>query len=147
MIHNLTVWGRVTASRLSRLMNVLTKSWEQSHKNWRASATPLYVSLGLLDSRNIFKYDIGNCICKLLRHVNQFNTLTNTAVTCNTRASEQRYLEASLALSTDSEQSLLIAGLLLTMLFLLQCICASLMTHLSSIIKKYLWSFNELEWG
>ena len=42
--------------------------------------------------------------------VNQFSTITYRNVTYNTRASDQRYLEVPLALSTHSEQSILIAG-------------------------------------
>ena len=80
------------------------------HTNRRASAAPLYISLGLLNLRHIYKYAVGNCVYKLLSHGTQSSTLTHRNVTYNTRASDQRYLEVPLALSTHSEQSILIAG-------------------------------------
>ena len=94
LIYKITVWVRASASRLSRL-NVCLKKIVKTicHTNRRASASPLIISLRLLSLRHIYKYSVGNCVYKLLRHDNLFSTITYRNVNYNNIESDQRYME------------------------------------------------------
>ena len=111
VIYNITVWGGAAATRLNPLNVCLNKVIRTiKFANRRASATPLYVSLELLNLRYIYKYAVGNYTFKSIKNSIHPSTMSFRSFTYNTRASELQLLEVPLALSSHSEQSLSIAG-------------------------------------